>query len=48
MDLQRYRGARLLVPDGEEHLYYAAMNSKSCSLSALGKFYWRCVKAGTI
>jgi Caspase domain len=47
-DLQRYRGARLLVPDGEEHMYFAAMNSKSCSLTPLGKFYWQCVKAGTI
>lgn len=47
-DLQRFRGARLLVPDGEEHLYYAAMNSKSCSLTGVGKFYWRCVKAGKI
>ena len=47
-DLQRYRGARLLIPDDEEHLYFAAINSKSCSLTPLGRFYWRCVKAGTI
>jgi uncharacterized caspase-like protein len=47
-DLQRYRAARLVVPDGEEHLYYAAMNSKSCSLTPLGKYYWRSVKIGKI
>lgn len=47
-DLQRYRGARLLVPNGEEHLYYAAMNSKSCSLTPLGQFYWHRVKQGKL
>jgi hypothetical protein len=47
-DLQRLRAASLLVPDGEEHLYYAAMNSKTCSLTPMGKNYWRCVKAGKI
>jgi len=47
-DLQQFVRARLLVPDGEDHLYYAAMNSKSCSLTPVGKFYWRCVKAGKI
>jgi hypothetical protein len=47
-DLQRYRGARLLIPDDEEHMYFAAINSKTCSLTALGKFYWQCAKKGTI
>ncbi|UFW51099.1 MULTISPECIES: caspase family protein [Bradyrhizobium] len=47
-DLQRFRGARLLVPNGEDHLYWAAMNKKSCSLTALGKFYWEQVKAENI
>lgn len=45
-DLQRFRAARLLVPNGEEHLYYAAMNRKSCCLTPLGKFYWGQQKAG--
>lgn len=39
-DLQRFRAARLVVPDGEDHLYFAAMNRKSCSLTPLGRFYW--------
>lgn len=47
-DLQRYRGARLLIPNEEEHLYWAAMNRKSCSLTPLGRFYWARVKAGEI
>lgn len=46
--LQRYRAARLLVPVGEEHMYYAAMNSKHCELTPLGKFYWSAVKAKKI
>lgn len=46
--LQRYRAARLLVPVGEEHMYYAAMNSKSCKLTALGRFYWRLANSGKI
>lgn len=40
-DLQKMEGAGLVVPVGEEHMYYAAMNSKSCRLTALGAQYWR-------
>jgi hypothetical protein len=47
-DLQQYRAARLLTPDDEEHMYYAAMRSKTCSLTPLGRFYWRRVQAGKI
>ncbi|MFQ5709605.1 MAG: caspase domain-containing protein [bacterium] len=39
--LQKLRAARLVVPVGEEHMYYAAMNSKACKLTLLGQFYWR-------
>ena len=46
--LQAYRDARLLVPVGEKHLYYAAMHSKSCKLTSLGRFYWKLVKDGRI
>jgi len=42
--LQKYRAARLLVPVGEEHMYYAAMNCKSCKLTPLGQFYWKLAK----
>ena len=34
-------GVGLIVPVDEEHMYYAAMNSKSCRLTALGAQYWR-------
>jgi len=45
---QAYRNARLLVPVGEKHLYYAAMHSRSCKLTSLGRFYWELVKDGRI
>lgn len=41
--LQKYNRVNLLVPVGEEHMYYAAINSKSCRLTALGFQYWRLV-----
>jgi hypothetical protein len=37
---QRYRAATLVDPVGEEHMYYAAMNSTSCQLTPLGRHYW--------
>ena len=40
-DLQKMQGVGLVVPVGEEFMYYAAMNSKSCRLTALGYQYWR-------
>ena len=39
--LQRCRAAKLVVPIGEEHMYYAAMNKTGCQLTPLGKHYWR-------
>lgn len=42
-DLQRFASVGLVVPVGEEHMYFAAMNSKSCRLTALGYQYWRLV-----
>jgi hypothetical protein len=42
--LQRYNRVNLVVPVGEEHMYYAAMNSKSCKLTVLGVHYWNLVK----
>ncbi|MEX0647269.1 MAG: caspase family protein [Balneolaceae bacterium] len=42
-DLQKFEGVGLVVPVDEEHMYYAAMNSKSCRLTALGAHYWRLV-----
>lgn len=42
-DLQKYRDAGLVVPVDEEHLYYSAVNSKSCRLTAIGLQYWKLV-----
>lgn len=46
--LQRLRAARLVTPVGEEHLYFAAMNSTSCRLTALGVHYWHLANSGKI
>jgi hypothetical protein len=46
--LQSYRAARLVIPVGEDHLYYAAMHRKSCKLTALGQLYWRLSSAGRL
>ncbi|KQK26088.1 peptidase C14 [Chryseobacterium aquaticum] len=47
-DLQKLEGVGLVVPIGEEHMYYAAMKSKSCKLTSLGHHYWRLVNEGRI
>jgi hypothetical protein len=46
--LQRYNRVNLVVPVGEDHMYYAAMNSRSCKLTVLGEHYRRLVDEGTI
>lgn len=46
--LQRMRGARLVVPNGTEHMYYAAIEGRSCSLTPLGRFYWRLAAQGKL
>jgi hypothetical protein len=46
--LQKCRAAKLVEPVGEEHMYYAAMNSKSCRLTPLGRHYWRLANEGRI
>lgn len=45
-ELQKLRDARLLIPDGSSHLFYAAIDSKACRLTPLGQFYWRLAKEG--
>lgn len=47
-NLQKFERVGLVVPVGEEHMYYAAQNSKSCKLTALGYHYWRLVNEGKI
>lgn len=41
--LQKLQSIGLVVPVDEEYMYFAAMNSKSCKLTALGYHYWRLV-----
>lgn len=47
-ELQKCRAAKLVQPVGEEHMYYAAMRSKSCRLTHLGRHYWRLAEEGRI
>ncbi|WP_276089691.1 caspase family protein [Pedobacter sp. JY14-1] len=47
-ELQKFVAVGLVLPVGEEHMYYAAMNSTSCKLTAMGYQYWRLVKEGKI
>lgn len=46
--LQRYNRLNLLVPTNVPHMWNAAMESKSCKLTALGKHYRRLVEKGRI
>lgn len=41
--LQKMERVNIVIPDGEEHMYFAAINSKGCKLTALGKHYWEVV-----
>ncbi len=47
-NLQRYERVGLVVPIGEEHMFWAAQNSKGCKLTALGYHYWRLVRSKRI
>ena len=40
-DLQKLRDAGLVEPVDETHMFFAAVNSKACQLTTLGKYYWR-------
>lgn len=46
--LQQFNRVNLVVPVGADHMFDAAMQSKSCRLTALGQHYWRLVKQGRI
>lgn len=43
-ELQLYESVGLVEPVDEEHMYFAAMHSKSCKLTALGLHYWNLAK----
>lgn len=42
-ELQKFQSVGLVIPVDAEFMYYAAINSKSCRLTALGYQYWRLV-----
>jgi uncharacterized caspase-like protein len=46
--LQKFFSEGLVKPVDEEFMYFAAMNSKSCKLTAMGYQYWRLVTEGKI
>ena len=46
--LQRCRAAKLVEPVGTDHMYYAAMESRACRLTLLGKHYWRLAHQGLL
>ncbi len=43
-DLQKFQSVGLVVPVEADYMYFAAMRSKACRLTALGYHYWRLVK----
>ena len=43
-DLQKFQSVGLVVPVDAPFMFFAAMESKSCRLTALGYHYWRLVK----
>ena len=47
-DLQKLESIGLVVPVDEQHMYYAAMKSKTCKLTSIGKQYWRLVQKNII
>ncbi len=46
--LQRCVAAKLVEPVGAEHMYFAAMNSKGCQLTPLGRHYHHLAVEGRI
>jgi hypothetical protein len=42
--LQKFQSVGLVIPVSADYMYFAAMDSKSCRLTALGYHYWRLVK----
>ena len=44
--LQACRASKLVEPVGHKHLYYAAIESGGCRLTALGRHYWHLADQG--
>ena len=47
-ELQKMVSVGLVKPVAEEHMYFAAINSGACKLTAMGLQYWKLVKSGNI
>lgn len=47
-NLQKLESIGLVVPEGEEHMYFAAMKSKKCKLTNIGKYYYNLIKNNKI
>lgn len=47
-ELQKMERVGLVVPVDEDHMYYAAINEKSCKLTAMGVQYWKLVQSGNV
>lgn len=47
-ELQKYFSVGLVRPIGEEYMYFAAIHSKHCKLTALGYQYWRLAAEGKL
>ncbi|MGG8497144.1 caspase family protein [Tenacibaculum sp. TC6] len=46
--LQKYNRVNLVIPISTKHMWHAAMESKSCKLTAMGTRYWDLVKKNHI
>lgn len=46
--LQHLESVDLVEPVGEDHMYFAAINSKNCRLTPIGKYYWKLLKENRI
>ena len=46
--LQKLQSIGFVKPVDEQFMYFAAMKSKSCRLTELGRYYWRLVNDGRI
>ncbi|GHT04411.1 hypothetical protein AGMMS5026_03780 [Endomicrobiia bacterium] len=46
--LKKFRNIGLVEPVEADDMYFVAMGSKFCRLTALGKYYWRLVSEGKI
>lgn len=47
-ELQKLTALNILESVDEEHMYFAAINSKGCQLTSRGQFYWEKMKKNEI